>query len=1342
MPDDFNPFDDDSLLPDWMKDDPDESAPGETSDTDQGLPPASEWAREPGRTRPSSSAEEDLRRDALSDLPWLDDDLSGEPEPGDTPLDDLLEEWSSDAAFFDERLSGTPTPTPAVPAATEGDLDWLSEMAAEPEADDKPGIPAPSGLPDWLAEMAPPPESAAPEFAPETPTTPEPETPVHDLLGAWLQEDTFNAVPEFQPGDLTPPSGDLEALSGEGELSWPDEADFGLLDALHGAGTEDAAEEADVPAPGVLPDWLREAQQLNVTDGESLPDWMQGSGEPLAEPEIPGWVQPPAEPPVSDAPVEEPSAGEHLPEWVLSADEEPEAPAAPGLTFDAWEEEQSEAAREAQKTPEERMLEEVPDWFSGLEGQPPQSEAPAAPDEQAEQEFVPGWFMGLEEQSVEEAPDWFQEIDYSGGDLAQPAPDVPAAPTDLPSSGSELPDWFMGLNPPDADQIDWSAFEAPAEQEVAGTSPLKRLSEQAEHEPAPAAPETPEPELPLPFDIKPPASEPEVPLPFGIEPPAPEAEAEAPTAEEPQPDLSELFHVEPEAEFAPAGEIPEMDLEALFGAAPEEAAEPELAAELDFDALFGDQLAASELSVAEPPKEESLAAQFGVEIEPELIDEEEPVFPGADAIAGPEDIPFPELELDQEMPTGDTEEELEAWMADFVPPAESEEEPASDFVERFDPQAATPLDENAPDWLRTLNEGEEPSRVTSEQPMASAPRGGDEGGLDWLSGISSEDVVPEPGTEPETPQATETRASEAPQAGDEVDIDSLLSLYTPPPEPAPLPEPEPVEEDELPPELRLEEPADVWEIFGTPDPHEAEEGVEPDFEALLDDAALPTVDDLFPLPPGHDAQAAPGVDDLFPPDPQSAFEAAPPTETPLAEVGTSADAAFQPDWVAELRPSEVPVTVRAGGVSVDVEQLPVIDLPDQLQVFRETTLRDLSQPPKPAPASESGPLAGIAGALSPFDLAIPRTVPPVMGLAVTRDQQTRADRLRRMLDAAAGDDVIDEDLREPEMFTSLEEEAAALEEVAPRAHRRRVRRFKLDRVLIVLVLLAGLIAPFATDALHFAADPPALSGDRQAVADAVAALDAGDTVLVALEYGPTAAGELDPLLEAVLRDVLAHRAIPLTTGTDIAGALHARAVIAPLATDERLLDVRDKNETALEAGQDYYLLGYIPGDATGVRALRGADEDHPLALPSPFVTDIDGEATGLNLDVADDVALIVVVGESSDDVRRWAEQMGDARVPMVALVTAAIEPLASSYVNDDGYLGYLAGYRDTRSYDAAQNAETRTPYSPPDDLGFDLPDLDAARWNSTALGAALAAGLIALGLIINLFRALVRRGRS
>lgn len=1113
MPDDFNPFDDDSLLPDWMKDDPDEDAretpPPESppSEEQHGLPPASEWAREPGRTYPPKRGTDDLRQDALSDLPWLEDDASTDEAPPDEP--DVWDE--ADAAAFDARLSAGRA-TPDAP-----DEDWLSALERAAESPETP--------------------TDAPDAPGETPP--------------WLEDDIFSAMPGFETGELAPPGS-----------------------------TEDLTASAEAAQPGTdLPDWLQASLEADT-------------GRP-----------------------EEPARHDE------AAPPGPERQEPP-LTFDAWEAQQLEREREAQKSPEERLLDEVPDWFASLdEGAAPPGQPADKPAESSGQEFLPEWYLGLEEQSAEDAPDWFQGIDYSGEALTKPTGELPPEPSQAPPPGADVPDWFKGLDPTGV-----AAWET--------------------------GPEAPQ-------DVTPPEAEPEAPG---------------------------------------TPDTPELDVWRLSAAAQDE----------------------DEAADTMPP-------------------------PPPEVIAAPEDIPFPDLELDQDMPTGDTEDVIEEWMADFAPPDVESSAPAGDFVERVEPEGAAdpfaaPVDDDAPDWLRDLDAEPGAEARASDAPATPETEGEGPGGeLDWLVDLSPEDAAtPEPS--PETPAAAQAPASAAGElpAGpdDDVDIDRLLSLYTPP-EPEPEPEPaeasaEPEPKPEQPGETSEQEQPEQWEIFGVPDVSDQ------DIEALFGDTAspetLPTVDDLFPLPPDHVSPPA----DAAEPDAQAAFaglEAPEPTAAP-DEATPSLVEAMPPEWVADLRPTDLPVTVRAGGVEAEVEQLPVVDLPDQLQIFRETTMRGLGDPVEPAPAPESGPLAGIAGALPPLAVALPRTAtPPPVGLTVTREQQARADRLRRLLDTAADGDVIDEELREPDLYPGEEEEILT-PQVTPRP--RRARRLKLDRLLVALLLLAGLIAPFATDALHFAAEPPALAGDRLAVAEAVDGLDAGDYVLLALEYSPAAAGELDPLAQAVLRDVLARNAIPLTLSTNAAGALHARAVIAPLVADERLLAARNKREAALDARQDYYLLGYLSGDATGVRALRGAD-DQPLELPSPFVTDLDGEPTGLDLTLAEDVALVIVVGETSDDVRTWAEQLQGVDVPRVALVTAAIEPIAASYVGPDGYRGYLAGYRDTLGYNADRNAETRTPYAPPDDLGFDLPDLDAAQWNSTALGVAVAAALIALGVVFNLLRALVRR---
>ncbi len=437
-----------------------------------------------------------------------------------------------------------------------------------------------------------------------------------------------------------------------------------------------------------------------------------------------------------------------------------------------------------------------------------------------------------------------------------------------------------------------------------------------------------------------------------------------------------------------------------------------------------------------------------------------------------------------------------------------------------------------------------------------------------------------------------------------------------------------------------------------------------------------------------------------------------------------------PEWVEELRP-DMPVTLGAGGFNLEFEQQGVANLPDDLRELHEAaTSLVQSQSAVDDVVIDSGTLAGVTGGL-PIHEAATRIGDPeiITHIRMPPAQAARVEQLATALD------IEDEDIGD----LDAKIEAAIGPAEQPERQRRRVKR-RLDRVIIAIVLLAALIGPFFTDALHFADKPSEqLAIEQQTVVSSVAALQPGDRVLVAFEYGPTTAGELNALAEAVLRDILRQRAIPIIFSTNPLGVLNARYVLDNLARDEALLNVLERDDR-LQTGKDYFTLRYISGGAIAIRALSRSEVLGTLL----FSTDSTGEQTDLEIGRVDaeDFALVLVIGETIDNVRDWAEQFDIPTLLKFALVTSATEPLAQAYVDPLGNLafaGYLAGYRDTYRYNHLRNQGIIDDYEVPDDL--DAPDPDISQLHSSTLGILVVSTLMLIGLLFNTLRGLRRRRR-
>lgn len=232
----------------------------------------------------------------------------------------------------------------------------------------------------------------------------------------------------------------------------------------------------------------------------------------------------------------------------------------------------------------------------------------------------------------------------------------------------------------------------------------------------------------------------------------------------------------------------------------------------------------------------------------------------------------------------------------------------------------------------------------------------------------------------------------------------------------------------------------------------------------------------------------------------------------------------------------------------------------------------------------------------------------------------------------------------------------------------------IPRIVGTAVLLLLVSLPFASSDFSEGELPPAeFHEDRHGATTLYNLLDnltADDYVLVAFEYGPAAAGELDSIAELFLRHIVAQGATPLIVSSKPIAIVHARNIISRI------------NRSVASSGnelvhlRDYAILRYLPGGSLGLRELSENFAD--VARVS-----YKGELTGLEIESLDDMTAIALIAERAEDMRHWAEQVV-TEVEGTRLLAAsgyAAAPLAQIYADSmDEIVGLLVGYRDAYTY--------------------------------------------------------------
>ncbi len=227
-------------------------------------------------------------------------------------------------------------------------------------------------------------------------------------------------------------------------------------------------------------------------------------------------------------------------------------------------------------------------------------------------------------------------------------------------------------------------------------------------------------------------------------------------------------------------------------------------------------------------------------------------------------------------------------------------------------------------------------------------------------------------------------------------------------------------------------------------------------------------------------------------------------------------------------------------------------------------------------------------------------------------------------------------------------------------------------LFVALPFVSSEYAPAALPLGDFPADDPSGGDFFRAMED----ISPGDSVLVAVEYGLGAAAELDPLTDLALRHIFARGGRAILVSSNPIAFVHVQNLINDIRASVRRAGLQ------LTVNRDYVLLRYLPGGALGLRELS---ENFADILRLSY-----GDAsTNLPVRSLDDLALMLLIAESADDVRNWAEQVlpetGNAR--LYAATSLAAEPLARVYVESlEAVGGLLVGLRDAYTYGAKLDA--------------------------------------------------------
>ncbi|HDN81022.1 MAG TPA: zinc ribbon domain-containing protein [Chloroflexi bacterium] len=232
------------------------------------------------------------------------------------------------------------------------------------------------------------------------------------------------------------------------------------------------------------------------------------------------------------------------------------------------------------------------------------------------------------------------------------------------------------------------------------------------------------------------------------------------------------------------------------------------------------------------------------------------------------------------------------------------------------------------------------------------------------------------------------------------------------------------------------------------------------------------------------------------------------------------------------------------------------------------------------------------------------------------------------------------------------------------SRRRGRRRYWLLYLVLFLAALVPLVVKWPPMPVGSPPSPP----EVRDFFEVVEGLPSHSPVLVAFDYEPYMAGEM----EAVARPVLTHLK---NRGCKV-------AVISLVPTGPALAQgIWDEIAGSYSYGEDFVNLGYVPGREAGLRALASGLGE---AVKYEYVEGkpLDSFPLMQGINKASDWRLVVILAGEPSTILWWIEQVGSLPgVRLAAAVSAGLKPYVMPYYQSGQLEGVIAGVPEAAHYE-------------------------------------------------------------